>query len=165
MRGLGQVRPAFNAAIQLGSVPQQHQQRQLVVPGDMKRVHAIGEEPKRARQQLEDGNVFLPVLGEPGQDLHHVRSVAKRIEVAADGQVRVLRLGAGDHVELAPSGQHQLGATEVLEVRSQATERTPRALGDHAQLAVLPRVKRQDAVGLAEIHPAEHDGFAAIESL
>ena len=30
---------------------------------------------------------------------------------------------------------------------------------------MLPRIKRQDAVGLAEIHPAEHDGFAAIESL
>ena len=135
------------------------------MPGDVKRVDSIGEEAKRARQQVEDGNVFLPVLGQPGQDLHHVRGVSKRIEVAADGQVRVLRLRASDHVELAPAGQHQLGATEVLEVGPETTERTPRALGDHAELAVLSRVKRQDAVGLAEIHPAEHDGFAAIESL
>jgi hypothetical protein len=50
-------------------------------------------------------------------------------------------------------------------MRSQATKRTPRALGDHAQLAVLPRVKRQDAVSFAEIHPTEDDGFAAIKSL
>jgi hypothetical protein len=30
---------------------------------------------------------------------------------------------------------------------------------------VLPRVNRQDAVGLAEIHSAEHDSFAAIQSV
>ena len=165
VRGLGQVGSAFDAVIELGSVPQQHQQCQLIVPGDMKCIDPISEEAKRAGQQLEDGDIFLPVLGQPGQDLHHVRGVAERIEVVADGQVGILRFGASDHVELAPASQHQPGTTEVLEVRSEAAERTPRALGDHAELAVLARIKRQDSVGLAEIHPAEHDGFAAIESL
>ena len=135
------------------------------MPGDVKRVHAIGKEAQRAREQIEDGDVFLPVLGEPGENLHHVRGVAEGIEIVADGQVRVLCLRAGDHVELAPAGQHQPGATEVFEVRTEAAERTPRAFGDHTELAVLSRVERQDAVGLAEVHPAEDDGFAAIESL
>ena len=135
------------------------------MPGDVKRVHAIGQEAQRAREQIEDGYVFLPVLGEPGQNLHHMRGVTECIQIVADGQVRILRLRARDHVELAPAGQHQPGTTEVFEVRTEAAERTPRAFGDHAELAVLSRVKRQDAVGLAEIHPAEDDGFAAIESL
>jgi hypothetical protein len=163
--GLGQVGPALDAPIELRSVPQQHQQCQLIVPGDVKRIDPISEEAKRAGKQLEDGDIFLPVLGQPGQDFHHVRGVSKGIEVATDGEVGILRFSASDHVEVAPASQHQPCPAEIFEVRSEATERAPRPLGDHAELAVLPRVERQDAVGLAEIHPAEHDGFAAIESL
>jgi hypothetical protein len=79
--------------------------------------------------------------------------------------VRIFSLRARDYVELTPTSEHQLGATEVFEMGTEATKRPSRAFGDHAELAVLPRVEREDAVGLTEIHPAEHNGFAAIKSL
>jgi hypothetical protein len=40
-----------------------------------------------------------------------------------------------------------------------------RAFGDGAELPELPSVERQDAVGLAEVHPGENDGLASIEPL
>jgi hypothetical protein len=51
----------------------------------VKGIDAVGEEAKRAGEQLVDGDILLPVLGQPGQDLDHVRGVSECIEVAADG--------------------------------------------------------------------------------
>ena len=87
--------------------------------------------------EVEDRGVLLPVFRHAGQELDHVRRMPEGIEVGTNRQVRVGGFRTRDDVQLPPTGQHELGAAEVLEMGSQAAEGTPGALGDRAELALL----------------------------
>ncbi len=165
MRRLTQRRPALDAAIQLRPIPEQRQQRQLVMPGNVKGIDPIRQQPQRTREQIENRHVLLPVLRQPRQNLDHVRGMPERVEIISDRQMCFLRLRPGDDVQLTPLGQHQLGAAEILQMRPQPAQRPPRPFGDDPQLAVLPRIKRENAVRLPEVHPRQHDRITSIQAI
>jgi hypothetical protein len=49
-------------------------------------------------------------------------------------------------------------------VRTEPAQRAPRSLGNHAQLAMLPREHGDDAICFPEIDTGEHDRFASVQS-
>ena len=66
-------------------------------------------------------------------------------------------------VEAAALVELQVGDHERLEPRAELRARAAHALRDGAHLAVLPRQQRDDAVGLAQLVGAQHDGFISVD--
>ena len=124
---------------------------------------AAGERAERADEQ----QVLLqrPLrLGElvGGLD-HRVRRGVRGVVLGDLGTVGAERLGLRDHVERAPLVELQVGDHERLEPGSELRRRASHALRDGAHLAVAPGEQRDDAVGLAQLVGAQHDGFISVD--
>ncbi len=116
-------------------------------------------------QGVEDGLVLQPLAGERVGQLDQVVAVGGEQDVLAHVTEGGHRVGLRDHVELAADGELNVGQGEQLEVAGAAAGGAADPLGDGAELAVLPRVERQDAVGLAQVHALQDDALSAVQAL
>ena len=137
--------------------------QQVGVEGEARAVLAPGERTERPHEQ----QVLLqrPLgLGELVGGLDHgVRRRVRRVVLRDLGAVGAERLGLRHDVERAALVQLQVGDHERLEPRAELRARAPHALRDRAHLAVPPRQQREDAVGLAQLVGAQHDGFISVD--
>ena len=128
------------------------------------RRHAVVEELEGAAQHGVHGIGVGPLLGRPLGHLAQVPGGGGRLEAVAQVEPGLAHAGLRDHVEGARTGHLELQLGERLEGPAQPARRPPHALGDEAELAVVRREDRQDAVGLAQVEAPEHDRGGPVQA-
>jgi hypothetical protein len=74
----------------------------------------------------------------------------------------IKRSRLGGDFERSPGGELNLSVGEQLETACKPAAGSSDSLGDGGQLASLPRVQHQDAVGLCEVALAQHESGYAV---
>ena len=72
--------------------------------------------------------------------------------------------GRGDDVERPRPGQHEVQLGERLDRAAEPASRPPDSLGDRLELAVVRRQQGQHPVCLAQLEPAQNDGFGVVNA-
>ena len=95
-------------------------------------------------------------------DLGHEAGIGCTLQVAGDMSGVAAPLHLGNHVEVAPFGQHHLRVAEQVEAAAGPRPGPPGALRDGAEFSVLARQQGQDAVGFAVLQPPQHHGIGLV---
>src|SRR5205085_6115757 len=88
-----------------------------------------------------------------------------KLEVLANAPERLERVRLRDDVQLAADGKQHVAQSEWLEVPGGPTGGASHTFRNRADLALVARKQRKDAIGFAEIHPLENDRGRAVEPL
>src|SRR3954453_17934506 len=73
------------------------------------------------------------------------------------------QLNIGDDIELAAARKHHSYPRKLVESIAKPAAGFSDALGNHANLALLACIKRENAVGLLEVDPAQYDRLGTIQ--
>ena len=149
---------ALHAAIELRPHAQRVGQAGFEPAGHAPRRHAVVEQLAGTSQQAVDGVSAGPLLDGAVGQLAEVPGRGRRLQPVAQAQPGVGHVHGGDDVQVPTARQDQVELGEGLHAATDAAARTPHALGDGPELAVLRRQQGDDAVGLAEVEVGEHDG-------
>ena len=148
---------AFDAAVDLGALPELVGEVHLVPAGDAARGHAGVEQlvgPVQQRVQRLGG---VTLLERPVGQLGDVPGGRGALEAVAQREPRVSDVDLGDDVEGPATGERDAQLGERLQRAADARRRPADPLGDGLELAVVRRDQRQHAVGLAQVEPRKHD--------
>lgn len=125
-----------------------------------------GCEGPQARQEQEVllGGGLALLRGQALGGLEHRRAGGPaRVVGAQHRTVGLERLDLSDGVQGSADVELDVDSTEGLEACAEPAGRTTHTLGDGAHPPVRARQHRDDAIGLAELVDAQHDGFVAVD--
>ena len=89
--------------------------------------------------------------------------MGRELKIFADGPKRFERVNLRDHVELAAYGEQNIAQREGLEMAGGAAGGATHAFSHGSNLSFFAGKKRDDAVGLAEVHTFENDRRCAVQ--
>ena len=153
---------AFDAAVDLGPLPELVEQVHLVPARDPPRRHPGVEQLVGAPQERVERLGGVALLERAVRELGEVPGRRGRFERVAQVEPGVLDADLGDDVE-GPAARERHGQLgERLEAAAEARGRPADALGDRLELADPRRDERQDAVRLAEVEARQDDGIGRV---
>jgi len=152
----------LDAAIQLGTDPERIGQAHLEPARHTPRLHAIVEQLAGAAQQAVDRVGAAALLDGTIGELAEVPGRGRGLEPVAQAQPGVSHPDLRDDIEVAAAREDYVELREGFDAATDAAPRAAHALGHSADLAVLGREQRDDAIGLAQIEVGEDDGASLV---
>jgi hypothetical protein len=108
-------------------------------------------------QQSKERLVLGVLLGQTIDQLRRVVGETGPPQVLAKANERVYRLYLRNDIEVASTGEHDLGVREELEVTAKTTRWAANTLGDRAHLAGVGRIQSNDPISFAKVMATQNN--------
>lgn len=155
--------PAVGTFTQLGAVPQQVEQLQLIIADGNPGVRQIGYPGERVRQQGIDSGILGAIfVGETVEQLDNSAGGGGAEEVIPEGKKGIHGLHLSDDGHGTTPGELEADTGERFEVTRLAGANSTGTLGDDAQLGTFAGEKGEDAISLPPIDMTEDNRLHAV---